>query len=123
MIVYTRNAKKKTTSRLLELLWQFNKVAGYKINIKSWDPYVYTSLKGLVRKDFKSYHIYYNRYPLHVCLTTHTSEASGGMFKICNTIPESKMTELGSTTTQTESGIQHWIYETPSQSIAGMEML
>lgn len=63
-------------------------------------------LKGLVRKYFESYHIYYNIYLFHVCLTTHTSEASGGMFMICNTIPEPKMTKLGSITTQTEPGIQ-----------------
>ena len=45
--------QKRTTNSLLELSWQFNKVAGYKINTQNSTPFLYIRLKGLLRKYLK----------------------------------------------------------------------
>lgn len=44
---------KRTNNGLLELSWQFNKVAGYKITTQNSAPFLCIRLKGLLRKYLK----------------------------------------------------------------------
>ena len=49
MILYTENPK-VSTKKLLELLEEFRKVAGYKINVWKSDAFLYTSNEAAERE-------------------------------------------------------------------------
>ena len=52
MILYIENPK-DTTRKLLELINEYNKVAGYKVNTQKSLAFLYTNIKKL-RKQFNS---------------------------------------------------------------------
>ena len=53
MMLYTENLK-VSTQKLLELISEFSKVAGYKINIQKWAAFLYTN-NEILDKDYKKY--------------------------------------------------------------------
>jgi hypothetical protein len=55
MTVYVENPK-NSTEKLLELISQFIKIAGYKINTQKSVAFLYTNINSLRKKSGKQYH-------------------------------------------------------------------
>ena len=57
MILYIEKAQRTPPKKLLELINEFNKVTGYKINVKKFVAFLYTNNEAAEEKLRKQYHL------------------------------------------------------------------